>query len=396
MNYKTLLSLYYENKTEYDSAYKSRYLGENCVHLNFRIHENEAFYCVTEEMHRLYVKILELNADVRYKISCLPGVAQTQFANRSLIEELFLTNNIEGVSSTRKEIDDALESVKAGNKGKRFGGLVQKYNMLSNEKVPLKTPADIRKIYDDLVLAEVAKANPENVPDGELFRKDGAEVTSETQRVIHTGVYPEAKIISSMEQALRILNSDICAIERISIFHYLFGYIHPFYDGNGRTSRFISSYLLANELHNNLIGYRISYTIKENISAYYEAFKICNNPKNLGDITPFILMFMDIIYKSMANLQKALHERIQKLVFFSKKLDDIPCFAKEQMHLLGYLLIQARLFAGHGITKKELEQNLKIGTATLDKRLKELQEAGLLLKERVERKLYFKLDIDKM
>lgn len=396
MNYKPLSSLYYKNKAEYDAVYNARFHGENCVHLNFNIHESEAFYSITEEMHKLYIKILELNTDVLHKISVLPGIAPKQFAERSLIEEIVLTNNIEGVFSTRKEIGNVLETLKSGDKKRRFFGLVKKYNMLASEEVPLKTPKDIRLIYNELVLPEIASADPQNIPDGRFFRKDGAQVTSETQKVIHTGVYPEEKIISSLEQALHILNSDLAAIERISVFHYLFGYIHPFYDGNGRTSRFISSYLLAKELRNGLIGYRMSYTIKENISAYYSAFKLCNDPKNRGDITPFVLMFMDIICKSMTNLQKALQERIYKLSFFSKKMESIHCFLAKNMQDLGFLLIQARLFAEHGITKKELVQHLKIGTATLDKRLKAVREAGLLLEERVERTLYFKLDIDKL
>lgn len=83
-----------------------------------------------------------------------------------------------------------------------------------------------------------------------------------------------------MNKALAILNDkSIECVFRISIFHYLFGYIHPFYDGNGRTSRFISSYLLSKEFES-IIGYRMSYSIKENINDYYKAFKVCNDPKN--------------------------------------------------------------------------------------------------------------------
>ena len=97
---------------------------------------------------------------------------------------------------------------------------------------------------------------------------------------------PESRIIETVEQSLSVLNdNDIDIFIRIAVFHYLFGYIHPFYDGNGRTSRFISSYLLSREL-TPLIGFRLSYTIKENISKYYKAFEVCNDPHNKGELTP--------------------------------------------------------------------------------------------------------------
>lgn len=93
-----------------------------------------------------------------------------------------------------------------------------------------------------------------------------------------------------MEKALQFLHTDSCDyLLRIAVFHYLFGYIHPFYDGNGRTSRFISSYLLSQKL-NSSIGYRLSYTIKEHLPQYHEAFKICNHYNNKGDLTPFAEM----------------------------------------------------------------------------------------------------------
>ena len=112
-----------------------------------------------------------------------------------------------------------------------------------------------------------------------------------------------------MTKSLEFLNcDDVNILFRIAIFHYIFGYIHPFYDGNGRMSRFISSVLLYNNLNTKILAFRLSYTIKQNINEYYKAFKECNDPKNKGDLTPFVFMFFDIILKAMDNLEASLSD----------------------------------------------------------------------------------------
>lgn len=391
-----LTSLYYEDRNLYEELYNNRIKGESCVRLNFRIKNNDAFYCITPELHNLHIKTLELNMKVQSLIKKLPPVASKHFATNSLIEEIFLTNNIEGVYSTKREIEGVLKKLEKGDRKSRFAGIVNKYNMMSKAEVPLKACEDIRSIYDELVLDEVAKDDPANIPDGKIFRKELAEVKSATGKVIHKGIYPETEIMFSMEKALQILDSTLPALEATAIFHYLFGYIHPFYDGNGRTSRFISSYLLAKQLNNNLIGYRLSYTIKENISEYYKAFKICNDEKSKGDITPFILTFIDIVYKSMTNLYHSLQSRLSKLYQYATEMSRIESFCDTDLNQLSYILIQARLFSEKGITKKELINELEISMTTLNRRLDAVRKTGYLKEKVVGHALYFEFDVDKL
>ena len=81
------------------------------------------------------------------------------------------------------------------------------------------------------------------------------------------------KLIDFLNKSLDFLTNEnnVGPLVKIAVFHYLFGYAHPFYNGNGRTSRFISSYLLCNIL-NQSIALRISYTIKNDKNKYYKAF----------------------------------------------------------------------------------------------------------------------------
>ena len=394
MTYVLLSHLYYKDKNEYNALYEKRINAEFTQVLPIKIGENTAFYCLSSDILNHSLKIMELDKRIVKIKSDLPKVALIQFAKNCLIDEINITNDIEGVYSTRKELFAVYNELDKKGTKKRFSGLINKYNMLmSNSDFPLNTSTDIREIYNDLVYREVAEDCPENIPDGEIFRKDIAEVTAPNQNVIHRGAFPEAKIIQLMEQSLNILNQkDIPILIRVSIFHYLFGYIHPFYDGNGRTSRFISSYLLSKEFEP-LIGLRLSYTIKDRIKEYYSAFKECNNEKNKGDLTPFIIMFLKIICASFENLYDALEKRYNRLLEYYKRLlgnkemtDDVKDFV--------YVLIQAALFSDEGITKKELIAELEMSASTVDKRLAKCRKYGILREEKSGREYKYSYDLN--
>lgn len=392
LEYKLLSSLYYKDINQYNKLYTTRFTNENTYHFNIKINDNEAFCCLDSQIFSLCDKISKADKYIYALSSQLPSAAIKQFAAKSLVDEIILTNDIEGVYSTRKEINLILNDVKKRNSRKRFEGLVAKYKMLSRTEISLNNCEDIRRIYDELVLSEVVEDDPDNMPDGVIFRKGIAEVTTSTQKVIHKGLYPEEKITDYMEQSLKILNNeDIHILIRIAIFHYLFGYIHPFYDGNGRTSRFISSYLLSKN-YEYIIGYRLSYTIKENISDYYEAFKICNNPKSKGDLTPFVIMFLKIINKSFENLLDALYKRKENLEKYFSIVSKIKGIDKD----LSYVLLQGALFSNLGIDKKDLCNTLEISESTLSKRLKAIAKLGYLIVKKNGRVNHYSFNIDKL
>lgn len=394
---RSLKKLFHIDREQYEKEYLRRFTDENTVHLNFPIGSSPAFFCQTVEIFQTLLSIERTDKQIKELCYDLPGVAFDQFKQRCLISEIILTNNIEGVHSTRKEISSILKSLEKQNKRRRFVGLVRKYAVMDST-IPIRTPQDIRKIYDDIFFDEIKDADPDNLPDGKIFRAGSVSVYNSEQEEIHRGILPEKKIISSMEKALELLNDEtVDKIIRIAVFHYLFGYIHPFYDGNGRVSRFISSYLLSNEL-NSLIGYRLSSTIKEKIKQYYEAFQICNSPMNKGDLTPFIEMFVNILNISEKQLYDALKERVDNLAYYRGKIAAlIPNDSKngQDNNLSGLydLLIQATLFSDVGISTKELEKYTKLTYNTVVKYLNRI-DPKLLVKNKQGKACCYTLDLD--
>lgn len=397
MKYKTLTKEYYKGAEAYNHLYQTRINSDECVHLDFNIHGNPAFFMETPELLKKIIRIERRKYEVAVMKNKLPEAALKQFARKTLIDEIVITNDIEGVNSTRREIEDILDDLAAKSKRNRFQGLVNKYIALqdSQAKISIHTCRDIRSIYDEIFLAEVLEDDDKNAPEGEFFRENPVYVRNARMEIIHQGVVPESNIISDMNKALALLeNEDIDVNLKIGLFHYLFGYIHPFYDANGRMARFISSYMLAEHVEA-LLGYQISFTIKENLHDYYQAFKTCNDKKNKADLTPFVLMFTDVIEKSIEQLLEALTERYRKLIrseaILSKHIADAQ---QEKMKPLYDYLLQAALFSESGIPLKTLLELLDIGRATLAKRLKTVEEHGLLITLQRGKEKYYQLKLD--
>ena len=395
LEYKSLSKLFYSDKESYEKIYQSRFNNEQTVHLNFEVSGFPAFFVPDSSFFQIFTDIYKKDKSIKALREKLPEKAIDQFALRCLIDEIILTNDIEGVFSSRREINSVLSELKTKSRGKRYSGLVQKYLMLQkDESMSFRTCEDIRNLYNDLVYFEVAEDNPENLPDGKIFRKDSTSVVSATQKEIHRGIYPESNIIETMNKALDILNNDeIPFLFRVSVFHYLFGYIHPFYDGNGRTSRFISSYLLSKEFES-IIAYRISFSIKENINEYYQAFKTCNDKHNKGDLTPFIFMFINIIRKSFHLLENALVKRYEQLKHYSDTIQHLPNGLNEKYVDIYFLLIQASLFSENGISTQEIMEVSRLSRTTITNRLKTLSEDNLIIKKTFGNMRCYSLNLD--
>lgn len=395
MEYELLSKIFYKKPTEYESIYDARFNSEASIKLPIKIHENVGFIFNTNEITKLLVKIYKTINKINLLRTRLPNIAINSYIIKSLKDEIALTNEIEGVRSTRKEIEDAIDSIK-NDKSARFKGLVDKYfKLISNEIIPLNNCEDIWTIYDALVLPEIEK---ENLPDGILFRKEPVQVVSATQKEKHRGIMPESKIIESLDLCLDFLKSDdIDSLIKISAFHYLFGYIHPFYDGNGRTSRFISSYLIKNEL-DVLLALKLSYTVKNNINKYYKAFDVCNDRKNKGDITFFVVTFLELLSQASDDLYTKIADLNDQLNYYNNIINTLvnEKVLNDKQAKCIFILCQNRLFDDTYMNMNTLTELLEKSDTTTRKILKSLESKNLLVKSRNKNQYLYSANLDSL
>ena len=397
MKFISLTKYFYQHtQEEYETEYIRRLEAPFTVHFNIPIHQYNrtsaypAFLCYTGEILRLVEKFYKTYEQFLYTVNTVPPVVLYQFTRLSIVEEVKSTNDIEGVRSTKKEIREIIE--KKGAHYHRLQSVVHQYlELLGEEEIKFDTCQDIRNFYDDFTHQEITRENPQNRLDGSLFRKEPVQIEAATGKTIHQGLYPESRIIEALDQALRILHSEeYPLLIRLALFHYFFVYIHPFYDGNGRTDRFITSYFLSRKFHR-LLAVRLSIYIKRNQSRYYHMLEEADSEKNRGDMTPFVMGFLEILIGSTEDTIGVLSRKNEQMRKYESRIDAFQL--KDKLLKEIYItLLQAALFYGEGISMADLMKVTGKNRGTIQKRIDEIPGNHLIV-TKAGKTNYYKLNL---
>ncbi len=396
MSDETLKKIYYKSPEAYEEVYGARFRSPFAFHLGLDIRQYHrekaypAFFYYNREYALLTEKIYSTYETLLLLVNRLPPVVLQQFVLLCIVDEVKSTNDIEGVHSTRKEICDILDGTLG--RSNRLESIVNEYKGLSEDAtISFETSEDIRRFYDEFAHKEIVAENSSHALDGKVFRKDPVDIESAAGKVIHCGLFPEEKILEAMDVALDVLHSkDYPLLVRLAIFHYLFAYIHPFYDGNGRTDRFITSYFLKQGFHT-LVALRLSVYIKHNRSMYYRLFEEADSEINRGDLTPFILGFLQIIQGTIEDTIRLLTRKNEQLKRYEEKIKTL-CGGDELLEKMYFILLQAALFYGNGVTISDLVAMTGKARNTIQKRIDTMPKAHLVT-EKKGRTFYYKLDL---
>ena len=396
MNYLSLYKAHFKIDINEKELYDMRFHSPNTLHFKIPIHNKESFLYVNNELLVLIEQIHVLNSKIIKKRNEIKtDLINTWELSHSLVQEILLSNEIEGVVSTRKEINELLD-MKSPKEYKRLYGMVNKYRDIFFQKKefnPITDSSKLRKVYDDILIQDIENEEPHNLPDGILFRKENVNVVSST-KIIHQGVYPESKIIKDVDDTLSILNnSDLPYLVRVALFHYFLGYIHPFYDGNGRISRYVSSYYLS-QVIDSIASLRLSIACKKRQKDYYEAFKITNDPKNNGDITYFVLTFLDIFKEGLEDYLEELTDKVNQYIYYENKLLNLTL--DDTSSLILKIIVDCTLFHLKNISIKELVDMTHLSKSTISHRINLLEKANYIIRIKESRQTYFSFNLDSL
>ena len=387
MDYKELAKVFYmdssSNREANLAAEEARRRDSvGTFRLGYETQAGELFLAVPKELSALTEQVLRTERKVTALLNGMNLLAANAVLRGLVFDEVVFTNAIEGIHSTRRQIKDALESVSNDASRRRFKELALLYmDIASGKAEEPTTPEGVRAIYDRVMDGELDDAH---IPDGRLFRKDGVDVIAGGVNVIHRGLEPEEKIVEAVKSMLALIEDEgLPSLYAALASHYLFEYAHPFYDGNGRTGRYLCSLMLDRSLSKPTV-LSLSRVILEHRDQYYKAFRSVENPMNKGELTFFVMEMMSLVRKAQLDVIDRLDCARRRQGELRELMDDVierADLKKKQEQGIVFMLMQYETFGMFGdASVEEVADYLKVGTQAARKHLRVLEDKCVAVK----------------
>ncbi|WP_125762041.1 Fic family protein [Companilactobacillus hulinensis] len=348
------------------------------------------FIVETLKINELFNEIQSESKTISTIAKALPGIAQMGYINSLLQDEIYFTNEIEGVKTNKEEIGtiigDSVFKGKSKNKKRRLESTIRRYqDALATKDIRIDSLQDFRTIYDDLLEGELLE---DVLPDGKLFRNSKVYIGGETE-VIFNPPANEALISIQLNNLIKLMNDDrINFLERAFITHFVFENTHPFRDGNGRMGRYLLSSYLSQKL-DAFTALSVSSSIHIEVQKYYRIFKEADALSNRADLTIFVTEMAKIILEGQRRVSENL--RLRKDLMdqnWSSLHNSLTGLSKPELSVLN-ILLQSKLFNNDdstGVQDRELIRFLNdadhknFPKETVKEAIASLEEKGIIIK----------------
>ena len=267
-------------------------------------------YIITPKIANALLKIEQ----IKERIKGLP-ITPTVLASLRESAKLYSTHYstlIEGNRLSEKDVQDVIKENKKFSGRERDEGEVKGYysaiaevEKIAEQQKPL-AEKQIQLIHARVSSNGSTKVKPSPYRDGQNVIKD-----SLTGRIVY--MPPEAKdvpdLMKMMVNWLNETKDELPCPIRAGIAHYQFATIHPYYDGNGRTARLLTTLILYLGEYDLKGLYSLEEYYAKNLSAYYNAITVGHSHNYYmgraeADITGWVEYFVEGMAKSFEKVEK--------------------------------------------------------------------------------------------
>lgn len=340
--------------------------------------------------HVLQKRLHEIDSDGRDTLfSAVKAEIAGEMIKESLIEEALNSSVIEGAFSTlkrAKELAYKRETPKDNSEQMILNNFYAMRFIVENVKRPFSREVilELHKIVTEKTLEEKDFAGK--------FRDGAVYVVDREGKAIYTPP-PADQLVGLVDAMIDWVNREsdeafIHPVIKASIIHFYFIYLHPFFDGNGRTARALFYFYLLKNRYEFFRYFSISSMIRKNRSAYYQAIKEVEDYNS--DLTYFLLFMGDCVVKAIAEIKTKIAGHYQRDYYLNKiKELQIALNPRQESFLKKFLLWSAK-----EVSVRKYRELFKVVYQTARTDLLALEKAQILIKTRKGKKFVFVLNTD--
>lgn len=207
--------------------------------------------------------------------------------------------------------------------------------ILNNYKALEYVLENLHRRIDENVIQDIYRIVTSNTLDRsdivEKYRTDKVFIWDERNQEVIYEAPNHLMLENLMKNLVNFINDEndgIHPIIKAAIIHFNFVYIHPFFDGNGRTARALFFMYLLKNGFSYFKFFSISSIIQEERSKYYKAIKDVEDHD--GDLTYFISYIADMIRKAI-DMTWVLFKKEFAYKIFKNKLAEKNTYISERI-----------------------------------------------------------------
>lgn len=324
--------------------------------------------------HELVNKLLEINS-IRDFIVNAPVVLEMESSLKkdALLKSAHHSTAIEGNPLSLNQVDKLSKGIKIQGQKRAMQEVLNYLNVLKSMDNYIEdgkiTEKNVLKLHENITHYTLEYTYLEG-----QYRSEPVYVVNREGDVVFTP--PNANLVQGqMEDLLDWINNssgELNAVISAGIIHYEFVRIHPFVDGNGRTSRALAAIYLY------LRGFDVDFTLDEyynsNRQAYYQALNSVD--QKTQDLTDWLLYFLEGFLISLREIK-------DRIMLFPSGAPQKIRLTEKMLKILEYLQLNG------SITNSEVQKLLNISRQGAYKDLRSLMDKGIIEKKGGSRSTYY-------
>ena len=271
------------------------------------------------------------------------------FGLKAMVEEIDGSLQIENIQSSRDSIRKILQGMAPVSLVEnQILGMKKGLEFISDLQNKI-TEENLHKLY--MLCAGDFLDKENKLPEGNYYRNDTVFIVS--YKPCHQGLEPSL-LPRYMKELINFANKkdNIPELVKACMLHFYIAYLHPYFDGNGRTARLVHLWYLIQQGYPSTLFHAYSIHILITKAKYYNSFSQIEENYEISkliDITPFIIYFNEHVYKMIDN-KTTLYPTIEN---FTQYLREGEITEKEK-DLWNYVLTT---YGDKPFSTKELEKD---------------------------------------